>query len=258
MKTTSSHDTEVTLDALEAEQLVRIVAKKFGIRLNSSALRKVRNQANNPKISSVVKHIESLEKSWTYRSSEKNRDYGQKVKGEVIKFWSIPKTSANFLKYFTAATKSKKVLEIGTSAGYSTIFLATGALGSGGNVFTIEKLQPKVDLAKRHFKDSGLKNITLLVGDASKMLQKHLGKIDLVFLDADKENYGKYLELILPKMKKGGFIIADNIFDYGHLMRNYLTKVLGTKLPGSQSDKRVRSYLLPIDNGLLITQKIKD
>jgi predicted O-methyltransferase YrrM len=134
-----------------------------------------------------------------------------------------------------------------------------GAKYNSGKVTTIENLDVKARLAKVNFSKSGLDNIFLIEGDAIKAIPE-LGQseFDFIFLDADKENYGKYFDLLVPKLKVGGFIVADNVFDYGHLMQDYLEKVLGTKLPGSTSDPRVKSYTLPIDNGLLITKKISN
>ena len=98
----------------------------------------------------------------------------------------------------------------------------------------------------------------MLHDEASKVLNNwQYGKIDLVFLDADKENYGKYLKQLIPLMSTGGIIIADNINDYGHLMQDYLQKVTGTHLPRSRCDERVIStYVAQLDNGLMITKKI--
>lgn len=129
-----------------------------------------------------------------------------------------------------------------------------------GKVYTIEILDEKIKLACENFSKSGLENIDLLQGEASEILKKwQKEKIDFVFLDADKENYGKYLDLLLPIMNVGGLIVADNINDYGHMMEDYLQKVNGTHLPKSRTDHRVKSYYLAaLDNGLMITKKISD
>lgn len=243
----------------DAIEFTKEVLDKFKYKFSIESLRKINNLKDNKLALKTAQDIEKIEDSWEYEHNSKERDFGQKVKGETIKLWSVPRSTAELLEFFTVATKSKKILEIGTSAGYSTIYLAMGATYTKGKVFTIEKLKEKIDLAKNNFKNSNLKNIELLIGNAEDILKGgKFGKLDLIFLDADKENYGKYFDILMPLLKKGGFIIADNVFDYGHMMKDYLDKVLGTKLPNSQSDKRVASYTLPIDNGIIITRKIKD
>jgi caffeoyl-CoA O-methyltransferase len=243
----------------EAIEFTKEVLGKFNFKFSPEALQKINNLKDNKLALKVSEEIESIENKWKFKYKSDNRDFGQKVKGETIKLWSVPKSTAELLEFLTVATKSKKILEIGTSAGYSTLYLAMGATYNNGKVITIEKLREKYNFAKSNFKKSGLKNINLLIGNAEDILKNEkLGKLDLIFLDADKENYGKYFDIFMPFLKKGGFIIADNVFDYGHIMKDYLDKVLGTKLPHSQSDKRVISYTLPIDNGVIITRKIKD
>jgi len=243
----------------EAIEFTKEALKKFKYKFASEALQKINNLRDNKLAFEVALGIEKIENSWKYKYNSDKKDFGQKVKGETIKLWSVPRNTAELLEFFTVATKSRKILEIGTSAGYSTLYLAMGATYNRGKVITIEKLKEKIDLAKSNFKNASLKNIELLIGNAGDILKKgKLGKLDLIFLDADKENYGKYFDLFMPFLKKGGFVIADNVFDYGHMMKDYLDKVLGTKLPNSQSDRRVISYTLPIDNGVIITRKIKD
>ena len=152
-------------------------------------------------------------------------------------------------------------MEIGTSAGYSTLHLANASRYTTGCIYTIELLDEKIRLAKANFSKSGLADrITLIENEASEVLDGwNFGKVDFVFLDADKENYGKYLNQLLPIMNIGGLIVADNINDYGHLMEDFLQKVSGTHLPHSRCDKRFRStYIAQLDNGLMIIKKIKD
>lgn len=206
-------------------------------------------------VEKTLKDIENDEGKVYFEHNTDKKEFGQKHVGEQIKFWSLPKDSAILLAYFVAFAQSKNILEIGTSVGYSTIHLACGA--NSGDVSTIENFPEKIKLAKENFQKSNIRNIKLFEGNATDIL-KNIQNIDFVFLDADKENYGKYFDQIISKLKVGGYIVADNIFDYGHMMQDFLQKVLGTKYPGSTSDPRVISYTLPIDNGLLFVRKISD
>ena len=232
--------------------------KKLQIDYSKEAFKQVNNLKDNREALKIAEDIEKIEDKWKYEHKG-SKNFGQKIAGETIKLWSVPRTTAELLQFLVVATKSKKILEIGTSAGYSTLYLAMGASYTKGEVLTIENLEPKAKMALNNFKNAKMKNIQLLKGNALDILkQSTIKDLDFVFLDADKENYGKYFDIIIPRLKKGGIIIADNVFDYGHMMKDYLDKVLGTKLPGSQSDSRVKSYTLPLDNGVLITKKIKD
>ena len=178
----------------------------------------------------------------------------------MIKLWSVPEKSAQVLENLVVLTGAKTILEIGTSAGFAALFLAQGAHVTGGTVHTIELLPEKAVMARKNFATAGMKNINLIEAEASLVLENwQYDPIDLVFLDADKENYGKYLEQLVPLMPVGGLIIADNINDYGHLMEDYLQKVCGTHLPKTRTDHRVRSYYLAaLDNGLLFTKKVSN
>jgi caffeoyl-CoA O-methyltransferase len=174
---------------------------------------------------------------------------------------SLPPMSANVLSYLLLYSNSKTILELGTSAGYSGLHLANASTYTGGLVQTIEQSDKKIQLAKNNFLESNLNNkITVIESKISKTLNNwNYEKIDFVFLDADKENYGIYLDKLLPIMNFGGIIVADNINDYGHLMEDFLQKVSGTHLLNSRCDKRVRStYLAQLDNGLMIIKKIGD
>jgi predicted O-methyltransferase YrrM len=115
-------------------------------------------------------------------------------------------------------------------------------------------------MARKNFLAANMENINLIEAEASEVLSSWTyGPIDFVFLDADKENYGKYLEQLVPLMPVGGIIVADNINDYGHMMEDYLQRVCGTHLPKTRTDHRVKSYYLAaLDNGLLFTKKISN
>jgi len=247
----------LNFEKIDAVYITKLILDKLGLeyeRGNEENLLSPKSE----KLLSTIKTIEEIENKWEVSISDKEHTFGRKELNEVIKLWSMPKKSAEVLENLVILTGAKNILEIGTSAGYSTLYLASGTQFSNGKVYTVELLKDKIDLAKANFQKSSLKNITLFEGDASKILENwNYGDIDFVFLDADKENYGKYLDLLLPKMKPGSLIVADNINDYGHLMENYLQRVTGTHLPKSRVDRRVSSYYLAaLDNGLMITKKI--
>lgn len=250
----SSNDRIDTLDSLF---IAKHILEKLGIVWDELDEAKCRVSPTDDALK-ATSAIEAIEETWEHESSSTVHTLGRKEKNETIKLWSVPAKSAQVLRDLVILTQSKNILEIGTSAGFSTLYLADGGKHTGGRVITIELLKEKAELARGFIKNSGLDNIELIESEASVALNNWRGdKIDFIFLDADKENYGKYLDLLLPIMKTGAMIVADNVNDYGHLMEDYLQKVTGTHLPQSRTDTRVKSYYLAaLDNGLIITKKL--
>lgn len=245
------------IEAIDSLVIAQHILGKLGITPNEEDIKQAAEPIS-PASMEAIQAIEQIEDSWEHTAHTNTHSFGRKEAGETIKLWSVPQKSARVLRNLVILTGAINILEIGTSAGYSTLFLADGALRNNGRVTTIELLAEKAALAKKFFTLSDMKNIELITSEASRVLSNWGGgAVDLVFLDADKENYGAYLELLLPIMKPGGLIVADNINDYGHLMEDYLQRVTGTHLPQSRTDKRVRSYYLAaLDNGLMITKVI--
>ena len=116
------------------------------------------------------------------------------------------------LRQLTEAVGAKRVVEIGTSSGYSTIWLALGVRGSGGKVFTHEIDPEKVKLASENFRKAGVDDlITIIEGDAHETIKQHKEPIDVLFLDAEKKGYVDYLQQLLPLMRPGGLILGHDM-----------------------------------------------
>jgi len=215
------------------------------------------------KFERTLQKIEKLEKEWRYTLTEKQdkeHSFGRVPEDErEIAFWSVPKSTGKFLKFMAKFTRSKIILELGCSAGYSTLFLAKAIEQTKGHVFTTEILDEKIKLAKKHFNESGLsKSITLIERDIMEVL-KNWDKnklIDLVFMDADKENYLLYLSLMLPLLNKKGLIIVDNAGKVrmadGRLIDS---EHIGHFVKEVKNDKNLNSVFLDMDNGLLLIHK---
>ena len=154
----------------------------------------------------------------------------------------------------------KNILEIGTFTGYSAICLAQG-LQEGGRLHTIDVNEEFKEIIIRYIKEAGLEGkIQLHVGSAVNILPLLKEEFDLVFIDADKENYCTYYDLVFPKVKQGGFIIADNVLWSGKILNfpmkmDFETKSLYEYSQKIQSDSRVENLLLPLRDGLMITRK---
>ena len=155
--------------------------------------------------------------------------------------------------------KPKTILEIGTYTGYSAICLAEG-LALGGKLITLdinEELESKV---RGYFLEAGLeKVIDYRIGNALKIIPDLQMKIDLAFIDADKENYSTYFDLIIDSVVSGGFLMADNVLWSGKVLDTKPDKDTRAILEFNkkiQSDKRVENVLIPIRDGIVLMRKL--
>jgi len=122
-------------------------------------------------------------------------------------------------------TKPKRILEVGTLVGYSTIIIAR-ELGADAEIVTIEIDEEVAEIARKNVDEAQIKpRVKVLIGNALEVIPKVSGKFDLVFLDADKSEYLDCLQLVEDKLRKGSVIIADNAGAYAYSMRRYLDHV---------------------------------
>ena len=151
------------------------------------------------------------------------------------------------------------ILEIGTYTGYSALCLCEG-MQEKGQLHTIDIKEELVDFQRKHFDKSPWGNqIVQHLGEAVAIIPTLDIKFDLVFIDADKENYLNYFELILPKMNKGGVILSDNVLWSGKVMEplhpnDVPTKVLIEYNQLLATDARIETVLLPIRDGLTVSR----
>lgn len=155
----------------------------------------------------------------------------------------------------------KNVLEIGTYTGYSALCFAEG-LQKGGKITTLDINYELEDMIREYIDKAGLENtIDFKVGNAMEIIPKMNEEFDLVFIDADKGNYVNYYNLVFDKVKKGGYIIADNVLWSGKVLEDYQildldTRVLMDYNQMVQKDERVQNVLFPIRDGLNIARKL--
>ena len=154
----------------------------------------------------------------------------------------------------------KNVLEIGTYTGYSALCFAEG-LADGGKIITIDKNEELEELVQTYINKAGLTDsISCLIGDAMEIIPTLTEELDLVFIDADKSNYINYYNLVFDKLKKGGYILIDNVLWYGKVLNSAEendidTKVLKEMNDLIHNDERVQEVLLPIRDGLMLVRK---
>lgn len=151
------------------------------------------------------------------------------------------------------------ILEIGTYTGYSALCLCEG-MQDGGQLHTIDIKEELVDFQRKHFDKSPWGNqIVQHLGSAIDVIPTLDIKFDLVFIDADKENYLSYWELIVPRMNKGGIILSDNVLWSGKVLEplqknDISTQVLLEYNALLKNDPRVETVLLPIRDGLTVSR----
>lgn len=127
-------------------------------------------------------------------------------------YLNVTTREGRVLRQLAEAMGAKRIVEIGTSSGYSTIWLALAARANGGKVFTHEIDPDKVKIARANFKKAGLDDvITIIEGDAHETVNQHKEPIDVVFLDAEKKGYLDYLEQLLPRVRPGGLILGHDM-----------------------------------------------
>jgi caffeoyl-CoA O-methyltransferase len=166
-----------------------------------------------------------------------------------------------FLSMISHMLQPEFILEIGTYTGYSAICLSEG-LSQNGKLVTIDnnrELEPI--LQKYLLKSEKAKQIEVVFGNASEIIPALSSQIDLVFIDADKENYAVYFDLVIDKVRSGGFILADNVLWSGKVVEpvksnDRSTKALMDFNEKVQRDSRVENMLLPLRDGIMVMRKI--
>ncbi len=127
-------------------------------------------------------------------------------------YLSVPREDGEALWVLTEAADAKRVVEIGTSTGYSGLWFCMALSATGGHLTTFEIDHERFTEAHQHFEEAGVADlVTQIEGDAHKNVEKLKGPIDVVFIDADKGGYVDYLHKVLPLVRPGGLILAHNI-----------------------------------------------
>ena len=160
----------------------------------------------------------------------------------------IPPETGKFLSILAASAPKGQFIEVGTSAGYSTLWIALACQHIGITLTTFEILKEKADLARETFQMTNLGNIVELIeGDARNYLVNYKN-IAFCFLDAEKEIYEECYNVVIPNMVKGGILVADNAINHYETLKPMLEKAL--------ADERVDALIVPIGKGELVCRKI--
>ena len=160
----------------------------------------------------------------------------------------IPAETGRFIALLAAASPQGSWLEIGTSAGYSTMWLALACREVGRKLVTFEVLEEKVRLARETFRAAGIEEtVELVAGDAREYLDD-FKEISFCFLDADKDVYLDCYEKVVPNLVKGGLLAADNATTHKEILTPMLDRAL--------NDDRVDALVVPIGSGVLVCRRV--
>ena len=160
----------------------------------------------------------------------------------------IPPETGKFLALLAASTPAGPWLEIGTSAGYSTMWLSLTCEQQNRRLTTFEILPEKIALARETLRTTGIDRLVELVeGDARDHLKEY-PQVAFCFLDAEKDIYSDCYEAVVPNLVKGGILAADNAVSHGETLRPMLDR--------AAADERVDSLIVPVGKGLLVARKV--
>lgn len=207
----------------------------------------------NQKISST---IDELQKRCDYEQEHKDEFF------EKNRMLAITRNTGEFYNLFLKSIGAKRILEIGLSHGYSTLWFADAILSetlSDSCIISIEKEFTKITIAQENFRKAGIENfVTIKHGEGIKILNEMLEEFnktsqksyfDFVFIDADKENSIKYFELCFPMVRKNGIIAADNVLDMKE-MEDYIKYV--------KNRSNIQTITLPIGWGQELSIKLQE
>ncbi|MCB8994251.1 MAG: O-methyltransferase [Bacteroidales bacterium] len=173
------------------------------------------------------------------------------------------KVQGKFLEFISRMIRPERILEIGSYTGYSAICLAKG-LQSDGKLITIEISDEIAGIAKKYILKAGMEEkIELICGDALSIIPDLNEEFDLIFIDAEKEQYCRYFELVFPKVKKGGYIIADNTLWDGKVVFEKEFKD-SASIALREFNKMIINHpgleniIIPLRDGLTLIRKLSD
>lgn len=161
---------------------------------------------------------------------------------------ALPREAARFAHALILATGAKRCLEIGTSYGYSGLWIAAAARENGGTLITLDKDPRKCDIAAAHFADAGLGgHVKITTGVALQALEPLEGGFDFVLVDADKEHCIRYVGLVEPKLNRRGIVLTDNTLTHADKLAGFLSWI--------RRHPSFESAHVPIGNGMEMSVK---
>lgn len=172
----------------------------------------------------------------------------KKLEKTAVEYTNIAPENGQFLSILIRSIQARNVLEVGTSNGYSSIWLAAALKDTGGKLITLEFDSGRAAAAEAHLQEAGLDRfVEVRLGNALAEIPTCEATFDMVFLDAEKSEYLRYLELALPKVRPGGLIVADDTVTMRDEMLDYVEFVFNTP--------QLQSVDIPLDDGVILSYK---
>ncbi len=196
-----------------------------------------------------VIYQDNLEKIFDNKTVETFLDLEKTIQD----FWNVDRKSANFLNLAVKMINAKSALEIGTSNGYSSIWIAKALKETKGRLITIEYWEKRMSLARENFKKTGVDDIIVpVVGDAVQILadmkKEDKLRFDFIFVDANKAEYIEYFNSFDSLLEKNGVIIADNILSHYKKTKDYVEELM--------NNKNYQSQILNFEAGMMLSKKL--
>ena len=196
-----------------------------------------------------VIYQDNLEKIFDNKTVETFLDLEKTIQD----FWNVDRKSANFLNLAVKIINAKSALEIGTSNGYSSIWIAKALKETRGRLITIEYWEKRMSLARENFKKTGVDDIIVPVeGDAVQILadmkKEDKLRFDFIFVDANKAEYIEYFNSFDSLLEKNGVIIADNILSHYKKTKDYVEELM--------NNKNYQSQILNFEAGMMLSKKL--
>lgn len=190
----------------------------------------------SPEIQARMKVLEELDASDRHDGTPKEKRLRQ-----------IPSVTGRFLAILATGAPDGDIIEIGTSAGYSTLWLSLACIETGKKLTTFEIDESKVRIALETFSVAGVTDrVNLVYGNALVLLESY-SNIAFCFIDAEKSDYQALYDSVVPRLVPGGILVADNIISHADELRSFVDHVSG--------DERVDSVVVPIGKGELVCRK---
>ena len=184
------------------------------------------------------------------------------AEGEALQLPSVNPAVGQFLEALMIATGTRRVLEIGTANGYSALWLAR-SLPADGQIFTMEIDPQRARVARGHFQEAGLaERISVIVGDAARMVHKVAGPFDLIFNDGDKQQYEPLLDRLVSLLRPGGVLVTDNVLWDGEVVPGLVTPpqrdpadtaAIAAYNRRLAADERLATSFVPLRDGLAVS-----
>ncbi len=173
----------------------------------------------------------------------------EKLEKTSEEFWNISRQTGNFINMLIKLARAKNVLEIGTSNGYSTLWITDALKTTGGHLTTIEFWDKRQCIARDNCKYCNLEEyVTFKLGQASDVIKNEINEhFDLVFIDANKQEYLSFFELVHPLLNKNGVILADNIISHALKVKPFVEAI--------SSHPEYQVQVLDLPDGLLMAYK---